>query len=644
MNLKIKYFLLLIFTVFIGFVQAQTKSINTSNIDFRFADGKIFITYDIVNSAPNELYTITVSVFRENGGKLNAVSLSGDLIEIKGGTGKTIIWEQRKDGYVLDEKIYISLAIAPKVIIPIATHLLKSVVYPGWGDYKIRNGKYHFLYGVAGLSAIGASIYMNSQAQKNYTNYKNSFDYSKSNSLFDKAKQQQNLSYIFAGTACLVWTIDLACLYGKTNKVRKQITKENSKYYFEKSQQTNSFSSSLNAINTKVPYDLAMERGDKLLADYKLPEAKIAFEEGQKYENTETVRNKLVSINKLIDEEKNKKFTYDSNITKGQELMALKQFKEAIVAFESASRLKPNEKYPTDKIFECNQELNKIENQKLYDAQMVQGIAHLGNGDFETANTFFKRALTYKENDITALNQCKLCVNGIAFNEQKRVDSEYKQKMTQANSSFNLKKYEDAKEKYTEAKELKPDNLEVQSKIDLCDFNIRFDIAKNESDVDNKITLLENLKSDYPSKSTQLVNLINETRKHKQIRIPLTKRGNSHTIKAKINNVLSFDFILDTGADNVLVAPDVFITFYKAGLITEGDIIGKQHFSIADGSTVKGLKFYLREIQIGEIILNNVEASVIAGGDYDMLLGGSVFRKIGKITIDYANHELIIEK
>jgi predicted aspartyl protease len=216
--------------------------------------------------------------------------------------------------------------------------------------------------------------------------------------------------------------------------------------------------------------------------------------------------------------------------------------------------------------------------------------------------------------------------------------------MIQANSAFNLQKYEDAKEKYIEAKELKPDNLEVQNKIDLCNFYSRLAIAKNEDDGDNKITQLENLKYDYPSKSGQLDNLINEAKKHKQIRIPLTKVGNSHKIKAKINNVLSFDFILDTGADNVLVAPDVFVTFYKAGVITDADIIGKQHFSIADGSTVKGLKFYLREIQIGEIILNNVEASVIAGGDYDMLLGGSVFKKIGKITIDYNNAELIIEK
>lgn len=493
MNLKIKHFLFLIFTVFSGLVQAQTKSINTSNIDFRFAEGKIYITYDIVNSAHNELYTINVSVFRENGGKLNAVSLSGDLKEINGGAGKTIIWEQRKDGYVLDEKIYVSLAIAPKVAIPVLTHILKSAVYPGWGDYKIRNGKYHFIYGVAGLSAIGASIYMNSQAQKNYTNYKNSLVYSESNSLFNKAKQQQSLSYIFAGTACLVWTIDLASLYSKTNKVKKQITKENSKYYYEKSQQTNSLSSSLNAINTKLPYDLALERGDKLLLDEKYEQVKIAYEEAYKYDATETVTNKLVSINRLIEEAKNKTITYNSNIAKGQALMAQKQYKEAIVEFESASRIEPKEKYPLNKIDEINQILNQIENQKLYDAQMAQGSAYLSNRNFETANTFFKTALTYKPDDITAINKCKECDNGIAVIEQKRVDKEYKQKMKQGDLAYSQKKYDLAIDSYVQAQGLKPNQAEPGNKIAECngaifeektkENNIKYKKLINQADV-----------------------------------------------------------------------------------------------------------------------------------------------------------------
>lgn len=644
MNFKIKPFLLLIFTVLSGFVQAQTKSVNTANIDFRYTDGKVFITYDIVNSSPNELYNISVSVFRENGAKLNALSVSGDLKEIAGGTGKTIVWEQKKDAYVLDEKIYISLAIATKVSLPVVTHLLKSAVIPGWGDYKIRNGNYHFLYGVAGLGAIGASIYLNAQAQKNYTNYKNAFDFSESNSLFNKARQQQNLSYIFAGGACLVWTIDLACLYSKTNKVRQHITEENSKYYYQKSQQANLFTSKTEHINTKSLYDLAMERGDKLLLDEKYEEAKIAFEEADKFESTEPSRNKLTSIQKIIDEEKSKTNNYNAFVAKGQELLTQKQYKESEAEFESASRIKPKENFPLTKIEEIIVTLKQLENQQLYDEQMAQGIALLKNKNYEIAKSNFQTALTYKPNDDAALSKMAECDANIAVIEQKKIDNEYKQKMVQANSLLASKRYVDAKAQCELASLLKPHETEPKNKIDECDFFIRLNIAKNEKEIEYKITLLESLKNDYPSKSSQLDNLINEAKKHKQIRIPLIARGNSNIIVVKINGILSFDFILDTGADMVLVSTDVFSTFWRAKLITDNDLIGKSHFSIADGTDVVGYKFYLREVQIGDIILYNVEASVIAGSNGDMLLGGSVFKKIGKITIDYNNSELIIEK
>lgn len=196
---------------------------------------------------------------------------------------------------------------------------------------------------------------------------------------------------------------------------------------------------------------------------------------------------------------------------------------------------------------------------------------------------------------------------------------------------------------------LKPKPNEAMSPIDSdIEWNYRnngLPKIEAEKNIDKKIALLEILKKDYPSKSSKIDDLIKEAKSHKQIRIPLTQHGNTRSLKAKINNTLSFDFILDTGADNVLVAPDVFITFYKAGLITDKDIKGKQNFNIADGTTVQGLKFILKEIQIDDIVLNNVEASVITGGaDYDMLLGGSVFEKLGKISIDYKNSELIIEK
>lgn len=587
MKLKINHFFILIFAVFNGFVQAQINSVNTANVDFRFSDGKVFITYDIVSSAPNELYNITVSVFRENGAKLNALSVGGDIKEVAGGNGKIIVWEQKKDGYVLDEKIYISLAIATQVSIPVVTHLLKSAVVPGWGDYKIRNGKYHFLYGVAGLGAIGASIYMNSQAQKNYTNYKKSFDFNESNNLFNKAKQQQNLSYIFAGGACLVWTIDLACLYGKTNKVKKQITEENSKYYYQKSQQTNLFTSKTDYINTKSPYDLAIERGDKLFSDEKYEEAKIAYEEANKYEATETSSNKLASINKIIEEDKAKTKSYNSIIVKGQELLAQKQYKEAKAEFESASGIKPKEKYPVSKIDEINSTLNQIENQRLYNEQMEQGIALLKNKNCENAKTNFKTALKYKPNDVAALNKINECDNGIEIEEQKKVDSEYKQKMAQANTLLATKRYEDAKAICEQASQLKPDEVEPINKIDACiDAIAKIEEAKNNAEYKKAMAKADNAwgnkKYDEAKIYYETANRLKPEESLPQIRLEKIRKMSSEDVSAPKNS--QADLVAKyTSAILYIVNSNGFKSVQGSGFIVSSDGIAISNYHVFKG-------------------------------------------------------------
>ncbi len=472
MKVYFKNSLLLLILVISAFCHAQNQSANTSNIDFRFNTGKIYISYDIINSEANELYNITTSVFREDGSKLNATTLSGDIVEVKGGNGKTIMWDQSKDGYVLDEKIYVTLGIATKVNIPLAKHLLKSALFPGWGDYKVRNGKFHFLYGVAGFGAISASIYMNAQASQSYTNYKKSLDFNESNNLFNKAKQQQTLSNVFASTAALVWTLDLAALLHKTQKVQKNQTPENSKYYFNKTQQTNTFTSNTNSINTKQPYDISLERGDKLLLEENYDAAKIAYEEAKNYKGTETIKNKISAINKIIEEEKNRTAAYNASLSKAQTLLTQKQYNEAKAEFETANKLKPKEKYPLTKISQIEELLAQIENQGLYETQINQGITYLQSQDLETAKSYFETALKYKPADAIAINKIKECENGLTLKEQNRIDNEYKQKITQANNLLAAKKFDEALDLYQQANELKPNAVEPINKIAVCENEI----------------------------------------------------------------------------------------------------------------------------------------------------------------------------
>lgn len=125
-------------------------------------------------------------------------------------------------------------------------------------------------------------------------------------------------------------------------------------------------------------------------------------------------------------------------------------------------------------------------------------------------------------------------------------------------------------------------------------------------------------------------------------RIRLTRKGGIYKIPVQINEALTLDFIFDSGASDVLISSDVFSTLVTQGKIDKADILGYEYYQIADGSTVKQLSITLRKIQIGQIVVNNVKASVGTSAT-PLLLGQSFMQKFKQFTIDNENGLLLID-
>ena len=75
--------------------------------------------------------------------------------------------------------------------------------------------------------------------------------------------------------------------------------------------------------------------------------------------------------------------------------------------------------------------------------------------------------------------------------------------------------------------------------------------------------------------------------------------------------------------------------------LKQSDIQGSGASVIADGSIVDHTKITLREIEIGGLVLRNVDAVVIHNQDSPLLLGLSAIRRLGKVSI--SGNVLIIE-
>jgi aspartyl protease family protein len=115
-----------------------------------------------------------------------------------------------------------------------------------------------------------------------------------------------------------------------------------------------------------------------------------------------------------------------------------------------------------------------------------------------------------------------------------------------------------------------------------------------------------------------------------------------YKIPVKINGVL-MEFIFDTGAGLISMSAVEANFLYKQGKISNEDILGAGQFQDATGNISEGAVINLREVSIGGITITNIRASVTNNDIAPLLLGQSALEKFGKITIDYANSEVIFQ-
>ncbi len=123
--------------------------------------------------------------------------------------------------------------------------------------------------------------------------------------------------------------------------------------------------------------------------------------------------------------------------------------------------------------------------------------------------------------------------------------------------------------------------------------------------------------------------------------ITLKKLGGVYVVAVRINQAITLDFIVDSGASDVLIPADVAMTLARTGTIAKGDFIGDQLYQIGDGSTLKSERFILRELRVGSQVVQNVVAS-IGSMKGEPLLGQSFLAHFGSWSIDNDRHVLAL--
>lgn len=143
--------------------------------------------------------------------------------------------------------------------------------------------------------------------------------------------------------------------------------------------------------------------------------------------------------------------------------------------------------------------------------------------------------------------------------------------------------------------------------------------------------------------STTMAPNTNNDRKERKVgghtKVRMRKEGGVYLVPITVNG-LNLDFIFDTGASSISLSSAEAMVMLRQGKITQEDIVGQQQFQDATGSVSVGTIVLLRTVQIGDITLENVEASVVDNIQAPLLLGQTALAKFGKVTIDYDHNTI----
>ena len=232
-------------------------------------------------------------------------------------------------------------------------------------------------------------------------------------------------------------------------------------------------------------YKAAIAKGDKALGSKDYDNAKAGYNEALGFKTNEQYpKDKLAEIEKALAalasekdrlaKEKELEEKYKAVITKGDADFGTKSYATAKTAYTDALGLKPNEKYPKERIAEIDKliakELGEKEIADKYNDAIAKADAALATKDYNNAKTGYNEALGIKSSEKypkDKIAEIDKILSDLAAKEKsdKELNEKYAALIAKADKALGDKKYTDAKGKYTEALGLKKDEQYPKDKL-----------------------------------------------------------------------------------------------------------------------------------------------------------------------------------
>ena len=205
-------------------------------------------------------------------------------------------------------------------------------------------------------------------------------------------------------------------------------------------------------------YDQLITEADKLYREGKYEQARIEYQKALDLRpNEKYPAEKIAEISKLLKSFADENREYNDAISTADELFNLKKYAEANLMYLKAANIKPDEQYPKDRMLESDQMLNQ---QKAAEAEYNQyvsaGDRMMESKEYDKANEKYNLAIALRPDE--QYPRAKLReIEQIILAQEKIVQENYDKLIAVADSYFNKQEYDQAKINYQNALKNKPD-------------------------------------------------------------------------------------------------------------------------------------------------------------------------------------------
>ncbi len=213
-------------------------------------------------------------------------------------------------------------------------------------------------------------------------------------------------------------------------------------------------------------YNDLIINGDKCFKQKKYGEAKEFFEKSLKIKPKEKYpKEKIKEIEIIRTITFPKKNVYTTLIKKGDECFKQKRYGEAEEFFEKSLKIKPKEKYPKEKIKEIEKASRiKFDNDFEYNTKIKKGDECFKQKKYGEAREFFEESLKIKPNEKYPKEKIKEIEKALRIEFDNNF--EYKILIEKGDECFKQKKYGEAKEFFEKSLKIKPKEKYPKEKIE----------------------------------------------------------------------------------------------------------------------------------------------------------------------------------